>query len=53
MKLFSVARLQVYLKNMQQLLINFVDRIIIVQLIESEIIRQITLIEYFKLNKIA
>ena len=48
---FFVVRLQIYLSNMQRVLIRFENRIIVVQLMQNEIFRQIILIEYFFMNK--
>ena len=43
-------RLQMHLKNVQRVLINFNDRMIKKKLKKSELLRQITLTEYFKMN---
>ena len=48
-----VARLQVHLEDMQRIMLNPEGRVTVIQLTESESIRQTTLTEYFELNKIA
>ena len=47
----SINRFQIHLKNQQRLLINLNDFIIAQTLQINEKYRQITLIEYFKMNK--
>ena len=47
----SINRFQIHLKNQQRLLINLNDSIIVETFQINEKFRQITLIEYFKMNK--
>ena len=48
---FSVARLQIHLKNQQRILFDFIDDVTMFQLQNNEKLRQIILIEYFKMNR--
>ena len=48
----SVARLQIYVKNQQQILFDFNVDITSFQLQNNEKFRQTTLTEYFKMNRI-
>ena len=49
----SIQRFRVYLSNQQRVMINLIDRKIKKQLQKNKKLRRISLIEYFKINRLA